>query len=436
MNDVEKMRQEDPLRQHMWDLVYGLLTTDETAALHALIKSDPAAARLYAEVRLQTDLVAAAAQVDDPSFTLSVPGVATKVQAVRKKTSPAPAETALRRTSGGMNWLAGIAAAALSILIAWGLFMPRGAEDQLAARFIVTEVQGLANIPAGLSNSIEIRTRDVQDRAQRAEVFVSLVDAEGRKQFERAVTTSEAGTADVELPGDKLQAGVNLQISPVPIAALAAPQEAANTTFTDSIAAVDRSSDFIAPLAVQPEPVETYLAYDKPAYEAGETVNYAMIPLTRFSRQVPALPELRATMSETQANAPLALDVLKSERSGSGTLAANANGSETFEKQAGQGRGPALGGGIAMESLPKFSPQNSGLANSDPANARQWHSSPLNAAASTVITGSFAAQEYGTTLETRADAGGFGGAKASAGVALPAVEVTRVAALGGSLGGQ
>ena len=54
------MNENETLREQMWDLCYGLLTAEEVATLHKQIKSDPAAARHYAEVRLQADLVASA----------------------------------------------------------------------------------------------------------------------------------------------------------------------------------------------------------------------------------------------------------------------------------------------------------------------------------------------------------------------------------------
>src|SRR3954470_16824754 len=81
------MNENQTLREQMWDLCYGLLPADEVAALHKQIKSDPAAARLYAEVRLQADLVASAAKVEDPSVSLSVPDEGRKVQPATKKHS-------------------------------------------------------------------------------------------------------------------------------------------------------------------------------------------------------------------------------------------------------------------------------------------------------------------------------------------------------------
>ncbi|MCI0361207.1 MAG: hypothetical protein L0211_22225, partial [Planctomycetaceae bacterium] len=65
------MKSSPELREKMWELCYDLLPEGERSALIAQIKSDPHAARLYAEVRLQADLVGYAATVDDPSLILS-----------------------------------------------------------------------------------------------------------------------------------------------------------------------------------------------------------------------------------------------------------------------------------------------------------------------------------------------------------------------------
>src|SRR5438067_1059555 len=51
------MTDSQQLRESIWELVYGLLSDEESKALIARIKSDPQAARLYADVRLQADLV-------------------------------------------------------------------------------------------------------------------------------------------------------------------------------------------------------------------------------------------------------------------------------------------------------------------------------------------------------------------------------------------
>ena len=114
----------------MWDLVYGLLEQDESRDLITRIKSDPQAARLYAEVRLQADLVGYASTVEDSSLVLTGDSAAREIvpAASQRKTDKA---AALGRTRSG-NILAGIVAAALALLIGVGIFWPQVSEHQLA----------------------------------------------------------------------------------------------------------------------------------------------------------------------------------------------------------------------------------------------------------------------------------------------------------------
>ena len=56
------MSNQDNLRQQMWELVYGLLSKDDAAALEKRIDSESAVAQLFADIMQETDLVAQAAQ--------------------------------------------------------------------------------------------------------------------------------------------------------------------------------------------------------------------------------------------------------------------------------------------------------------------------------------------------------------------------------------
>src|SRR5438105_11023177 len=113
------MNESQQLRESMWDLVYGLLSEEESRALIARIKSDPAAARLYAEVRLQADLVGRAARVEDSAITLSHEKEGKSLPSSSIHAAPAPVRPAAARRAGddlhrGALWLAGIAATALA----------------------------------------------------------------------------------------------------------------------------------------------------------------------------------------------------------------------------------------------------------------------------------------------------------------------------------
>src|SRR5688572_25444325 len=139
MNDSQQ------LREAVWDLVYGLLSDEESQALIARIKSDPQAARIYAEVRLQADLVSAAARIEDSSLVFQVDRAASGV-AANPANAPAPAKSptsapvsrgALQR---GGTWLAGIAATSLIALLAVGFWWPHPDQRQLARAYLAADL--------------------------------------------------------------------------------------------------------------------------------------------------------------------------------------------------------------------------------------------------------------------------------------------------------
>ena len=107
------MNEHEKIREQMWDLIYGLTTAEEKAALHARIKSDRTVARMYAEVRLEADLIAEAAKVEDTSISLPQLGS----QRERVAAGRAKAASKMPAASGAgigwsLHWLAAIGASA------------------------------------------------------------------------------------------------------------------------------------------------------------------------------------------------------------------------------------------------------------------------------------------------------------------------------------
>jgi|GEM_PF-4318030 len=265
------MNTNEELRQQMWELAYGLLSPEEVASLHARIKSDPVAARLYAEVRLQADLVADAAKVNDPSFAVSAQGepVVRPMPARRSATS---SRSAPYSPSRGMNWLAGVAGTALAALLCIVLFRPTASSDPSAEKFVATAVEAPARLQAGITQQVSLFTCAPDETGTAADVEVRLVDARGKDRLKRMVRTDENGHAKVELPGDAIEPGVRLEA--IAKAELPAAESTAVTDEPVSLAA-----------EVIPEPVERYVLLDKPAYERGETVHYALRDVKRFSKE-------------------------------------------------------------------------------------------------------------------------------------------------------
>ena len=268
------MNTNEELRQQMWELAYGLLAPDEVAALHARIKSDPVAARLYAEVRLQTDLVADAAKVSDPTIQFQPQGPSAIVRPIPAKRPTPPIAGGPRRASKGMNWLAGLAGTALAALLCLVLFRPATHDEQLASRLIVTTVEVPDRLQAGVSQQVSVFTSDVDEVGRPAEVELRLVDAAGQERLRRSLRTGEDGLARVDLPGPAIEPGVTLEFSATGPATPDRTQDA--TAAPPLIVAAD----------VVPEPVDTFVLVDKPAYAPEDTVNFTTRNLTRFSKRL------------------------------------------------------------------------------------------------------------------------------------------------------
>src|SRR4051812_29183486 len=165
-NDYDKMSDR---RELMWDLVYGLLSDEESQALVARIKSEPDAARLYAEVRLEADLVAQAARVEDSSISLT----ADKDAAGEKVAKTKAAARGIFSRSGadfhrGAAWLAGLAATALAALLAVGLSWQRASTPQLASALVAADVFASQPLLAGLTCPVELRTYQLTNAGEPA----------------------------------------------------------------------------------------------------------------------------------------------------------------------------------------------------------------------------------------------------------------------------
>lgn len=288
------------LREQMWDLIYGLLEPEEKQALVARIKSDPQAARLYAEVRLQADLVGYASKIEDSSLVLSADGKAQGVAPVpaSKSSTAAAAHAPASKERGGSragSWLAGIAAAALAVLVAVGLYWPQAADQHLARSFVVVDIGTPQPRPAGLSNNVPIQVTDLDGVGQQAEGHVVLRDEQGRESYRQDFTTSDVGRADIDLPGEALQPGAQLEVSAVRLAARYARQEAAATNEAgerDSEPFAQRSWDaregrstLTAALPVREEPQVAYLMLENPVVEPGKSSRFGLWSFGAFSRE-------------------------------------------------------------------------------------------------------------------------------------------------------
>ena len=302
MNDSQQ------LREQMWDLIYGLLSPDETQPLIARIKSDPQAARLYAEVRLQADLVGYAAKIEDPSLNFQIePAGGKTLLPTPARRSPAPRRAARRIPARSV--LIGLAATALAGLLAVGIFWPQFDARGLAFNHLVTEVEGPQSMREGISTKITVKTTypvsygdalaDEQAAATPADVEVQLVNSANEVRYRRLVRTSaEDGRAEVELPGEAIEPGVRLKVAaarqfseaetqPAPDANNAAQQ----ADRSGELAGQPSANVLTAALQVIPEPVDSYVVLESPPLSSNPEVNFYAFNYKPFSgKLVPADP--------------------------------------------------------------------------------------------------------------------------------------------------
>src|SRR5262245_2042196 len=329
------------LRESMWDLVYGLLSEEESQVIIARIKSEPDAARMYAEVRLEAELVAQAARVEDSSVALKADQDMTAVE-TSTKAMPAPARGGSARVGAelhrGEAGLAGIAAAALALLLACGLSWQRTNKPQLARAFVAADVFASQPMLAGLTCPVELRTYDLNSNGEPAEgapanVELRLVDSTGNPRFSKAVLTNEIGHTTCDLPGEALESGVRLEV------AASKETQSPMARRSDQVArrAEANSNNGLAAsveLPVQPEPQIAYFLCASPVQQLDQQVPYAEWYFNAFTAK-PAPPE-------AAQNALAAVQAANEPRPAALPAAEAANGTVRFQnlERMSQLRGP------------------------------------------------------------------------------------------------
>jgi hypothetical protein len=307
------------LRESMWELCYDLLPAAERAALIARIKSDPQAARLYAEVRLQADLVAAASVVEDDSLVVSPPSdmpddtlhpspdyvaasvasppTAAPLSRPRKRDAEnVPARRISHSSRQSLHWVLATAALVLLGVMGYGAIRPLQSQHALADRFVVTEVEAPARMQAGLSNKVVLKSKTVLGRSVEAHVDLKVLAPEGTVLFHEGVPTSEQGEATVEIPGTALVPGARLE-------AAGRSRRLAHTELEMSRSQTPGSSSVAMDLPIEAEPPLTYFWLESPLAADDQPVRYAAVNLDRFSlRPVPAAPNLWAKDAPSDAD--------------------------------------------------------------------------------------------------------------------------------------
>lgn len=316
------------LQGAMWDLVYGLLSDNERQALVVRIKSDPDAARLYAKVRLQADLIAEAARIEDSSLALSATGAAPSVVADQPTpAAPRVVESRHAKTKHefhrGGAWLAGAAATALAALLAVGLFWPRQSETQLARTFVATDIMAPKSMPAGVTSPVTLRTYFISASGEAldavpATLELRLLDQTGRERFRKAAHTNDIGHAKVEIPGEMLQPGVRIEVSQTEPAMRDRDAELrALVEEEKSQRPLDGVPRAVAELPVQPEPQMAYFLLAEPMVNPDKAVPFSLWNFAAFSAQSGPADQAQAALNSV---ADVTIENSVSEADSQGTL--------------------------------------------------------------------------------------------------------------------
>lgn len=320
--NVKSNSDNSQLREQMWDLVYGLLEQDESRELIARIKSDPQAARLYAEVRLQADLVGYAAQVEDSSLVLTGDSAAREVApAASPRKIVQPAATLGKSRSG--NILAGIVAVALALLIGVGLYLPQASQRHVAQNdYLVIDLSGPRDLPGGITNEVPVRIARLDGVGQMAEGEATVLAADGSEMFSAPFATNGVGHGKVTIPGEAMRPGARLKVAAAAVDASRKREEDGARErdlqqLDDQIADRRASrksglSQLTAELPVREEPKLQYFFSESPLTEPGQDNQLAMWSVNSFS-YTPAPVEVAEVVVEDEAGAAVARPLWRAE---------------------------------------------------------------------------------------------------------------------------
>lgn len=287
------MNENQHLREAMWDLVYGLVDPQDEQRLVERIKSEPEVARLYAEVRLESELVGQAAKVTDTSLVLAPPAASSAaprhpVDVAKPAPSRLPKRSATWRNAS--RWLAAGATALLALLMV-GLLWPATPAVSLG-HVVGIDLLSSPALPGGISRKVELRTYDVSTDGQfkeaDADVEVRLVSGDGRELLRQQVVTDRSGHAIVNLPGSAIEPGAKVEVTPAGKKSLAG-QYLASTQVP-----------VVGELPVQPEPQVAYFLAAEPTVAEGKPVDVSLWNFSAFSAKPAPAEVSRAAIEEVE----------------------------------------------------------------------------------------------------------------------------------------
>ncbi|MBC8869581.1 MAG: hypothetical protein H8E44_09195 [Planctomycetes bacterium] len=268
------MERTEDLEQQIWDFTYGLLPEDEAERLTRRITSEPDTARLYAEVKLQADLLAEAAQLDVPPISLVKPAeTETKPPAQFPDSIPAP----VRRLPAAVlaaNWFVGLAAALLVCVMGYSYLRPDSAINEVAVQtqkqniidgHVHTILYGPPTLQPAPTSRFIVATRSAYGKPRSVPLKYKFYDKNEKLLHEGDAETNLGGLAQIETPGELETGFVHVKVA---------------TNLGVPMPAVEKS------LPVGEVELTTHLTLDKPLYRPGEVMRYRSLTLSRFGLRV------------------------------------------------------------------------------------------------------------------------------------------------------
>ena len=254
----------EELQQHLMEFVYGLLDESQANALCERITSDPQAARAYATVKLQCDLVARAARYDTESVAWTRPDEDTSSHASVQTASRDWSANAYRRLA---NWCIGVAASGLICLVASSYLVsslssriestPVALASAKPVRVVLT---GPSKLHAEASNPFTIQVENQAGTPVSTTLKYRVYDAQGAVSWQDSMSTDKSGVVRFDVQPALARRASRLEI----------------TTADDSPAPILRE------LEASPDRFATYLRMDRPLYQPGEPVYYRSVTLSQY----------------------------------------------------------------------------------------------------------------------------------------------------------
>lgn len=253
----EATRDED-LQQQLWEFVYDLLPPDEADALVERISRDPHVARLYAEVKLRTDIVRDALRQDAPPVALRPPST-TSLPAKDAARSPA----ARRYYARWGNALAMILAASLVLMLGvqlWRIERPGHAVSMQGAPVRTTAI--VPRSPAAKASSpVAVMTRNLAGEPVPTPVEAEVLNSDNEVLWRYRGNTGPDGTLQVQVPVAHVVPNNSLRL----------------------LAAGNRDDEaLVANFSVLEPERSTYLMTDRPVYAPGETMYFRSLTLPKL----------------------------------------------------------------------------------------------------------------------------------------------------------